>query len=115
MGSQATYGYSISKAAVMHLSCNLVVELGPRNILVNTITLGLFPSEKTQDRMDDIGGIAKFAGEVPNGIVGRPEDIAVRWSFFQVVDPFKSIAQRLSRTAVTFIRETCLIQRYSQI
>lgn len=40
LGKQATFGYSASKAAVIHLSKNLAVELGPRGILVNAIAPG---------------------------------------------------------------------------
>lgn len=76
LGSQATYGYSMTKAAVMHLARNLAVELGPRNILVNSIAPGLFPSKMTLDRMENVGGVANVASNVPNGRVGRPEDIA---------------------------------------
>lgn len=76
LGEQATYGYSLSKAAVMHLARNLAVELGPRHILVNSIAPGLFPSTMTLDRMNNVGGIQKVAAEVPNRRLGRAEDIA---------------------------------------
>lgn len=77
LGSQATFGYSASKAAIMHLARNLAVELGPRNILINSIAPGLVPSRMTTGRMGNVGGTAKIAQEVPNGRVGAPEDIAV--------------------------------------
>lgn len=37
LGANATFGYSASKAAVIHLAKNLAVELGPRGILVNAM------------------------------------------------------------------------------
>lgn len=40
LGKNATFGYSASKAAVIHLAKNLAVELGPRHILVNAIAPG---------------------------------------------------------------------------
>jgi len=40
LGKNATFGYSTSKAAVIHLTKNLAVELGPRHILVNAIAPG---------------------------------------------------------------------------
>jgi NAD(P)-dependent dehydrogenase (short-subunit alcohol dehydrogenase family) len=40
LGKNATFGYSASKAAVIHLTKNLAVELGPRHILVNAIAPG---------------------------------------------------------------------------
>lgn len=76
LGSQATYGYSVTKAAVMHLARNLAVDLGTRHILCNAIAPGLFPSKMTLDRMNNVGGQEKIAHEVPNQRLGRPEDIA---------------------------------------
>lgn len=42
-----TYAYTASKAAVHHLTRHLAVELGPRNITVNAIAPGFFPSKMT--------------------------------------------------------------------
>jgi NAD(P)-dependent dehydrogenase (short-subunit alcohol dehydrogenase family) len=45
LGAHATFGYSASKAAVLHLARNLALELGPQGILVNSIAPGFFPSK----------------------------------------------------------------------
>ncbi|ORY16485.1 hypothetical protein BCR34DRAFT_476270 [Clohesyomyces aquaticus] len=72
----ASYGYSASKAAVLHLARNLAVELGPRHILVNGIAPGFFPSKMAAHLMEENGGVEKLGKQSPNGRVGRAEDIA---------------------------------------
>ncbi|KAF1811838.1 bile acid 7-dehydroxylase 1/3 [Eremomyces bilateralis CBS 781.70] len=76
LGNNATYGYSASKAAVIHLMNNLAVELGPRHILCNSLAPGFFPSKMASGLMGLIGGEEKLAKTNPNGRLGRPEDIA---------------------------------------
>ncbi|KAL8720452.1 MAG: hypothetical protein Q9225_002677 [Loekoesia sp. 1 TL-2023] len=76
LGDHATFGYSASKAAVIHLTRNLAVELGPRNILCNSIAPGYFPSKMASGLMAIQGGEAEMAKNNPNGRLGRPEDIA---------------------------------------
>lgn len=76
LGENATFGYSASKAAVIHLTRNLAVELGPRHILCNSIAPGFFPSKMASGLMDLQGGAEQMAKQNPNGRLGRPEDIA---------------------------------------
>ncbi|CAI4212958.1 unnamed protein product [Parascedosporium putredinis] len=76
LGKQGTYGYSASKAAVIHLARNLAIELGPRHITVNSIAPGFFPSKMSNGLLELSGGATKFAAENPLGRLGRPEDIA---------------------------------------
>ncbi|PKS11660.1 hypothetical protein jhhlp_001811 [Lomentospora prolificans] len=76
LGKQGTYGYSASKAAVIHLARNLALELGPRHITVNSIAPGFFPSKMSNGLLELSGGAGKFAKENPLGRLGRPEDIA---------------------------------------
>ncbi|CAF9938899.1 MAG: hypothetical protein HETSPECPRED_001419 [Heterodermia speciosa] len=75
-GNNATFGYSASKAAVIHLTRNLAVELGPRHILCNSIAPGFFPSKMASGVIEMQGGEAVLAKEIPNGRLGRAEDIA---------------------------------------
>jgi NAD(P)-dependent dehydrogenase (short-subunit alcohol dehydrogenase family) len=75
-GKFATFGYSASKAAVIHLARNLAVELGPRHILTNSIAPGFFPSKMASGLIDLSGGEDGFAAKNPNRRLGRPEDIA---------------------------------------
>ncbi|KAH7033376.1 oxidoreductase [Microdochium trichocladiopsis] len=76
LGKQATYGYTASKAAVLHLGRNLAVELGPRHILVNSICPGWFPTKMATGLLKLSGGLEKHAKANPMGRLGRPEDIA---------------------------------------
>ena len=77
LGPHATYGYSASKAAVIHLTRNLAMELAPRyHILCNAICPGFFPSKMANGLMALAGGEEALARENPNGRVGRPEDFA---------------------------------------
>lgn len=46
-----TFGYLASKAGVTHLGKNLALQLGPRNINVNTIAPGFFPTKMTKGMM----------------------------------------------------------------
>lgn len=76
LGQHGTYGYSASKAAVMHLAKNLALELGPRGITVNAIAPGFFPSKMANGLLEIAGGQGKIAKANPMGRLGRPEDIA---------------------------------------
>lgn len=76
LGQHASYGYSVSKAAAMHLAKQLAVELGPRGILTNAVAPGFFPTKMTNGLIEEEGGEGVFAAETPNRRLGRPEDIA---------------------------------------
>jgi len=76
LGDNATFGYSASKAAVIHLTKNLAVELGPRHVLCNAIAPGFFPSKMASGLMELQGGEKALADANPDGRLGRPEDIA---------------------------------------
>lgn len=76
LGENATFGYSASKAAVIHLMRNLAVELGPRHILCNAIAPGFFPSKMASGLMEKIGGVKALADASPDKRLGEPEDIA---------------------------------------
>lgn len=76
LGKNATFGYSASKAAVIHLAKNLAVELGPRHILVNAIAPGFFPSKMASELMRLSGGTDALAARNPSKRLGKPEDIA---------------------------------------
>jgi NAD(P)-dependent dehydrogenase (short-subunit alcohol dehydrogenase family) len=76
LGNNATFGYSASKAAAIHLAKNLAVELGPRGILVNAIAPGFFPSKMANGLLELSGGMEEAAKRNPTLRLGRPEDLA---------------------------------------
>ncbi|MCJ1226486.1 hypothetical protein MMC12_003138 [Toensbergia leucococca] len=76
LGENATFGYSASKAAAIHLTRNLAVELGPRHVLCNSIAPGFFPSKMASGLMELEGGEAAMAKMSPDGRLGKAEDIA---------------------------------------
>lgn len=76
LGKQGTYGYSASKAAVIHLGRNLAVELGPRGITVNSVCPGFFPSKMSNGLLEMAGGVEKMGEGNPMRRLGRAEDIA---------------------------------------
>jgi NAD(P)-dependent dehydrogenase (short-subunit alcohol dehydrogenase family) len=76
LGKNATFGYSASKAAVIHLARNLAVELGPRHILTNAIAPGFFPSKMASELIHLTGGADTLAAKNPSKRLGKPEDIA---------------------------------------
>jgi NAD(P)-dependent dehydrogenase (short-subunit alcohol dehydrogenase family) len=66
-----SYAYSASKAAVHHLTRHLAVELGPRDITVNAIAPGFFPSKMT----DSI--FSRFGDDIRrNSLLGRAGEAA---------------------------------------
>lgn len=67
-----TYSYVASKAAVIHLTRRMAKRLIKDNINVNAIAPGAFQSDMNvwaRDTPDMVAGI------VPNGRIGRPEDM----------------------------------------
>ncbi|KAK3059545.1 hypothetical protein LTS18_010582 [Coniosporium uncinatum] len=76
LGANATYAYSASKAAVLHLTRNLAVELGPRHILCNGLAPGFFPTKMAAGLMELSGGTKSLAEATPNQRLGLPEDVA---------------------------------------
>lgn len=76
LGEHATFGYSASKAGVLHLGRNLALELGPRHVTVNSICPGFFPTKMSNGLMEMTGGTGRLAAANPMRRLGRPEDIA---------------------------------------
>ncbi|RDA84156.1 hypothetical protein CP532_4535 [Ophiocordyceps camponoti-leonardi (nom. inval.)] len=76
LGPNGNYGYSASKAAVIHLGRNFAVELGPRRITVNSICPGFFPTKMSNGLLQLSGGADLHARGNPMRRLGRPEDIA---------------------------------------
>ncbi|PVH95802.1 NAD(P)-binding protein [Periconia macrospinosa] len=76
VGEHGTIMYSISKAAAHHLSRQLAVELGPRNITTNTVAPGFFPSKLADGLIEILGGRQELEDWNPRKRLGEPRDIA---------------------------------------
>lgn len=76
VGEHGTIMYSVSKAAAHHMSRQLAVELGPRNITTNTVAPGFFPSKLANGLIENLGGQQALEDHNPRKRLGEPEDIA---------------------------------------
>ncbi|EGP88911.1 unnamed protein product [Zymoseptoria tritici ST99CH_1A5] len=76
VGDNGTIMYSASKAAAHHLARNLAMELGPRNITVNTVAPGFFPSKLANGLIENLGGVDELSRANPRQRLGEPNDIA---------------------------------------
>lgn len=67
------YGYSASKAGVSHMGKSLAIQLGPKNINVNSLAPGFIPSNMSKGLID-IGGEFMVALN-PRKRLGNADDI----------------------------------------
>jgi 3-oxoacyl-[acyl-carrier protein] reductase len=79
MGQGGQTNYAASKAGIIGFTKSLAKEVGSRNITVNAIAPGYFPTDLTSE-LDEamIKGITDFT---PLGRQGRPEEVAYLVTF----------------------------------
>ncbi len=80
MGTVAARGnavYGLTKAALMHLTRSMALELSADNILVNSVSPGPIATQFNQDRYaGDPAAYAAMERTVPMGRFGTPEEVA---------------------------------------
>ncbi|MXU64161.1 SDR family oxidoreductase [Oceanomicrobium pacificus] len=74
--TEGAWSYTMSKAAVHHMTRALAAELAPRHITCNALAPGPFPSKMTAFATGTDAGAARVGANVPLGRIGRPADIA---------------------------------------
>ena len=76
MPNASTPHYDAAKAAVVGLTRNLALALGPDGIRVNAVAPGWIATTLTQKLRDDEARSAPIVARTPYGRWGRPEEIA---------------------------------------
>jgi NAD(P)-dependent dehydrogenase (short-subunit alcohol dehydrogenase family) len=74
--AETAYSYSASKAAVHHLTRILASEFAEKQVTVNAIAPGPFPTNMTKFALRDEAGQRRAAKAAPMHRVGRPDDMA---------------------------------------
>ena len=74
-GSERLGAYAISKAADFGLARSLAVELGPKNIRVNSIAPGLVKTDFARALREDPANLKKRTDTTPLRRIGEPDDI----------------------------------------
>jgi len=85
-GGPAMSVYSATKAAVDSLTRTLAAELGPRNILINSVLPGPVETEGVHGLAEWKGLVDQVVPRTPLGRVGQPRDIATVVSFLASED-----------------------------
>jgi 3-oxoacyl-[acyl-carrier protein] reductase len=71
--------YAVTKAALGHMATVLALELGPHGITVNALAIGATLNRR--NLADDPDYAEHWAGVIPTGRVGYPEDVANALAF----------------------------------
>lgn len=71
--------YAVTKAGLHHLATVLGAELGPHGITVNALEIGAVVNAR--NLADDPDYADHWAGAIPTGRAGRPEDVAAALAY----------------------------------
>jgi NAD(P)-dependent dehydrogenase (short-subunit alcohol dehydrogenase family) len=71
--------YAVTKAALRHMATVLALELGPYGMTVNALGIGATVNER--NLRDDPDYQTRWAGVIPTGRCGQPEDVAAALLF----------------------------------
>ena len=73
-GQGGQTNYAASKAGIIGFTKSLAKEMGPRQITVNAVAPGYFPTALTADLPDDL--VEKALNVIPLGRLGKVEEVA---------------------------------------
>lgn len=79
--SRALGVYGISKAALIHMTKQLAMELGDRNIRVNAVAPGLIQTRFAEALWKDPDRVGFINSMNPIGRIGQPEEVAAAVAF----------------------------------
>jgi 3-oxoacyl-[acyl-carrier protein] reductase len=79
MGNAGQANYAASKAGLIGFCKSLAREVASRQVTVNVVAPGLVETDMTRAITD--GAKADWAGQIPMGRMGTPEDIAAAVGF----------------------------------
>jgi NAD(P)-dependent dehydrogenase (short-subunit alcohol dehydrogenase family) len=82
LGSTGRAAYATAKAALMHLTRVMAVELAPRGIRVNCVAPGMVETPMTQALLADPATRDRLVAAIPLGRPATPEDVAHVILFF---------------------------------
>lgn len=75
-GFEGSLAYCAAKGAVVNLTKEMALDLGPKNINVNAIAPGIIETDMTQGFLQDENAKKSFLDKIPMGRIGKPLDIA---------------------------------------
>lgn len=75
-GFEGSLAYCAAKGAVVNLTKEMALDLGPKNINVNAIAPGIIETDMTQGFLQDENAKKGFLDKIPMGRIGKPLDIA---------------------------------------
>ncbi len=79
MGNAGQTNYAAAKAGIMGFSKSLAREVGPRGVTVNVVAPGFIETDMTRDLPEKQKEM--LLGNIPNGRLGQPEEIAAMVRF----------------------------------
>lgn len=94
LGTARYSSYVLGKSAIEGLMRSLAVEYGARNVLANTVRLGIFKTDRTRTFWSDASYVARMSAVIPSGALGEPHQVAA------VLDPLLAEDQYVNGTII---------------
>jgi NAD(P)-dependent dehydrogenase (short-subunit alcohol dehydrogenase family) len=82
LGATGRASYAAAKAALIHLTRVMAVELGPRGIRVNCVAPGIVETPLTREMLADAGVRQRLISPIPLGRPAQVDDVARAILFF---------------------------------